>query len=106
MMLRVVLTAASHGRLSILIFHRILEEPDPLLLFEPCARQFDEILAHVKRQFNVLPLREAVVRLKARTLPSRAFCLTFDDGYADNLTVAAPLLVKHSLPATVFVATG
>jgi peptidoglycan/xylan/chitin deacetylase (PgdA/CDA1 family) len=106
MMLRMVLTAASHGRLSILIFHRILEEPDPLLLFEPCARQFDEILAHVKRQFNVLPLREAVVRLKARTLPSRAFCLTFDDGYADNLTVAAPLLVKHSLPATVFVATG
>ena len=106
MMLRAVLTAASHGRLSILIFHRILERADPLLPFEPYARQFDDVLAHVKRQFNVLPLREAVVRLKARTLPSRALCLTFDDGYADNLTVAAPLLVKYALPATVFVATG
>jgi len=106
MMLRAVLTAASHGRLSILIFHRILERADPLLPFEPYARQFDDVLAHIKRQFNVLPLREAVGRLKAGRLPSRALCLTFDDGYADNFTVAAPLLVKHSLPATVFVATG
>lgn len=31
--------------------------------------------------------------------------VTFDDGYADNLYVAAPLLVERNIPFTVFVAT-
>jgi peptidoglycan/xylan/chitin deacetylase (PgdA/CDA1 family) len=32
--------------------------------------------------------------------------ITFDDGYRDNLVVAAPLLARLSIPFTVFVATG
>ena len=32
--------------------------------------------------------------------------VTFDDGYADNLYVAAPLLADRKIPYTVFVATG
>ncbi len=32
--------------------------------------------------------------------------VTFDDGYLDNLTLAAPLLVELGIPFTVFVCTG
>jgi peptidoglycan/xylan/chitin deacetylase (PgdA/CDA1 family) len=103
---RTALALASRGRLSVLIFHRVLPGRDALLPGEPTADEFDSLLGHLKEQFSVLPLSEAIVRLRDGSLPRSALAITFDDGYADNATVAAPLLRKHGLPATVFVATG
>ena len=96
----------SKGRLSILIFHRVLPEIDPLFPDEPDAARFDQMMGWVKKWFNVVPLDQAVDALKAGTLPARAVAITFDDGYADNRTVALPILQKHGLPATFFIATG
>ncbi|MCK7493591.1 MAG: polysaccharide deacetylase family protein [Comamonadaceae bacterium] len=45
-------------------------------------------------------------RLGEGTLPARALAITFDDGYADNHDVALPILRRHGLNATFFVATG
>jgi peptidoglycan/xylan/chitin deacetylase (PgdA/CDA1 family) len=53
-----------------------------------------------------MPLRDAVEHLRSGTLPPRAASITFDDGYADNYTEALPLLRKHGLHATFFIATG
>jgi peptidoglycan/xylan/chitin deacetylase (PgdA/CDA1 family) len=44
--------------------------------------------------------------LERDDLPARAACITFDDGYADNLTIATPILKRHGLTATFFIATG
>ena len=60
----------------------------------------------VARSFNVLSLGEAVNHLAAGSLPPRALVITFDDGYADNAEVALPILRRHGLTATFFVATG
>jgi len=106
MILRSALALASYGRLSILVFHRVLREVDPLLPSEPCAAQFDALLRHIKARFTVLPLLDAIERLRSGTLPSAALAITLDDGYADNLAVAAPILRAHGVPATVFVASG
>jgi peptidoglycan/xylan/chitin deacetylase (PgdA/CDA1 family) len=60
----------------------------------------------VRAWFNVLPLSEAARRLADGTLPSRALAITFDDGYADNREVAAPILHRLGLTATFFIASG
>lgn len=94
------------ARLSLLIFHRVLPEPDALFPDEMHARRFDELCGWLAAWFNVLPLDLAVQRLQAGTLPERAACITFDDGYADNRHVAMPILQRNSLTATFFIATG
>lgn len=60
----------------------------------------------LSRYFNVLPLPEAINRLKEKNLPSKAACITFDDGYADNAENALPILQKYGVPATFFIAAG
>lgn len=93
-------------RLTILIYHRVMPVQDPLRPGEIAVERFDRHMQFLARHLKVLPLRDAASQLKAHTLPHRACCITFDDGYADNLTIALPILEKYRLPATVFVATG
>lgn len=98
--------AGQRARLSILIYHRVLPQPDSLLAGDPDAVLFRTQMQLLRRHFNPLPLDEAVARLRAGTLPARAACVTFDDGYADNCTVALPILRETGVPATFFIATG
>lgn len=77
-----------------------------MLPFEPSAEEFDWMVRFISRTFTVLPLGEAASRLKAGTLPPAAAAITFDDGYADNLLVAWPILKRYGVPATFFIATS
>lgn len=94
------------GRLSILIYHRVLERDDPFAPWGIGIEGFAAQMASLRSHFNVIPLSEAVERLCSASLPPRAAAVTFDDGYRDNLTVALPILRRHGIPATVFVASG
>src|SRR6185436_13108529 len=61
----------------------------------------DRFAAHVEhlvRLKNVIPLDETVGH---NATP--AVAITFDDGYVDNATVAAPMLSDAGLPATWFI---
>ena len=105
-LLNLLSPAGKSARLSILIFHRVLPEPDALQPDVVDARQFDATCQWLKTWFRVLPLDEAARRLRSGSLPSRAAAITFDDGYADNHDVAMPILQRHGLTATFFIATG
>ena len=98
--------AGERARLTILIFHRVLPAHDAILHDVIDASTFEQHMAFLKREFNVLPLSEACARLARGQLPARAACITFDDGYANNEEIALPILARVGVPATFFVATG
>lgn len=98
--------AGARARLSVFIFHRVLPAPDPLFPDEIHAGRFDELCGWIHTWCNVLPLDKAVGHLKSGTLPERAACISFDDGYADNFQVALPILLRHGLTSTFFISTG
>lgn len=92
--------------LSLLIYHRVMPAPDPLRPGEIHAERFEQQLRFLARHFQLMTVSDAAAALREDRLPPRAACITFDDGYADNWTVAHPILARHGAPATVFVATG
>ncbi len=74
---------------------------------ETGRRGFAQQVRVLSRAANVLALDDALERLACGApLPSRAVAITFDDGYADNLTLAVPLLEHLELPATFFLVPG
>jgi peptidoglycan/xylan/chitin deacetylase (PgdA/CDA1 family) len=99
------------GVLTILTYHRVDDpaaRPDlmpKLISATPAA--FADQMAMVSRAFDPVALSDVLDALeRPERLPSRAVLLTFDDGYADFLEHAWPVLKAASLPATLFVATG
>lgn len=94
------------GKLSILIYHQVFTERDPMRASEPDAATFRWQMELVKKYFHPLSISAALVHLEQNTLPSNAVCITFDDGYINNLEVATPILKELDIPATVYVATA
>jgi peptidoglycan/xylan/chitin deacetylase (PgdA/CDA1 family) len=98
--------AGAGAQLTVLTFHRVLPQVDVLQEGEPSARQFEQWLSHWSKWFRFRLLSDAVEALQEGTLKENTACITFDDGYANNLEIAAPILTRLGLPATFFVATG
>lgn len=101
------LAPRTHGsRLLILNYHRVHRHVDPMFPGEVDAQRFDVQMQSLRDFCSPLPLLEALERLQAGSLPARAVCVTFDDGYADNVVEALPILRRRSVPATFFIATA
>jgi len=66
---------------------------------------FEDVARLLKRDFDVLPLRAMADVLKRPAKHARALFLMSDDGYANTLTTAAPVLKAYGLPWTLFVST-
>lgn len=92
--------------LTILMYHGVVEEPlTPFCWHQLARRDFEAQLEHLRAHYKVLPLEEALDRQEAGDLPPNSVALTFDDGFLNNKTIAAPLLERYEMPATIFVVT-
>lgn len=105
------LNSMAPDNLTVLNYHRINEPDDPNFdLFKAnisaTPEMFDRQVAYLKQRYNFVSAAAISAWVRdGRCLPVRAAILTFDDGYADNLEYAFPVLRKHGISALIFLTT-
>ena len=90
----------------ILLYHRIATPTQDPLMLCVSPEHFERHLVFLKKNYDIISLRELSQRLANGKIKGNEMAITFDDGYQDNLTKALPLLEKYNLPATIFITTG
>ena len=94
------------NRPIVLLYHRLGPiAADPQLL-SVTAEHFEDHLRLIGEHYVPVRLGDLVAAAAQGRAPARAVAITFDDGYADNLLAAKPLLERNGTPATVFVVSG
>ena len=93
-------------RALILMYHRVTDLRNDPHLLSVTPQHFAEHMEVIRRQYFPIRLQHLVDALRHGRVPNRAVAITFDDGYADNLYCAKPILERYEVPATVFVTAG
>lgn len=109
------ITKASFGAdalkrsLTVLMYHRVIAREASLGFASPRDyminyRQFAASLDVVQRLYKPVSIAQIIAHLNGdEPLPDRAAFITFDDGWIDTLTVAAPELQRRGVPSIVFI---
>lgn len=92
-------------RAVVTAFHSVVPDGPGDALRTPLTA-FDEYCRFFTKNFIVVSLKELLRRMSAGESIDRMLAVTFDDGYADNARLAAPVLNKYGIPATFFVTAG
>ena len=97
-------TAQEAEPVRILFYHRVADDhPNDWTM---SSRSFARQVRWLRERFDVVGLGEAQARIAAGRNRIPTACITFDDGYADNMRFAVPLLLEQRLAFTYFVSTN
>ncbi len=92
----------------IVMYHGVCDDSrlPPEVDFHLKSAVFDRHMRMLKRRYQVVPLSRLLDRLESGERLRKEVVLTFDDGYRNNATDAHPILERHALPYTIYLATG
>lgn len=99
------------NRVIILYTHRIISRAHPLRRYLKALgyldyEEFEKKVRYLKQNYTFITLTQAIEHLRQGSIPKNCMVLTFDDGYACNYKEAFPVLMKHKIPAVIFIAAG
>jgi peptidoglycan/xylan/chitin deacetylase (PgdA/CDA1 family) len=89
-----------------LMYHRVTEPESNIWDIRVRPSHFEQHLQVLQETGNVVPLKELVEGVRTKKVRKNSIAITFDDGYADNYSIACPLLEKYAMPATFFIASA
>lgn len=104
-------TYLSEKGLTILLFHGVIDEGAVYAVRNYTRKHISEkafihCLHEIKKDGVPLSMNDIVsLYLKKEKYPPRSFAITFDDGFANNYSIAAPILREFNIPATFYVTT-
>ncbi len=98
---RARLSTPTWSGVRILGYHRIADAPLDSLAVSP-ARFREQMRALAESGAEPIRL-DAALELLRGPVTGRYVCVTFDDGYRDNLLAAAPILREYRVPATIYI---
>jgi peptidoglycan/xylan/chitin deacetylase (PgdA/CDA1 family) len=93
-------------RRLVLTYHRVARPQHDPWETAVAPEHFDEQLSVLRKHCAVMTLGRMLDQWRAGTLARNAVAVTFDDGYADNLHTAIPILERHEVPATFLLCPG
>lgn len=95
-----VARALTGSRPRVLFYHRFGEGNRRHM----SGREFEQQVRYLRRHFKLVPLSVITSALaEGKPLPRKVVALTVDDGYADFIHTAYPVIKKYRVPITVFV---
>lgn len=80
-----------------LLYHSVPRKGQPGAI---CGETFERQIRFLARHFDIVPAEDPSPR---RAFGRRRVSITFDDGFRNNVEVAAPILRRYDAPATFFV---
>lgn len=86
---------------NVLLYHKINPIIDNVRHLSVSPGHFEEHILFLKNNYNILRFEDEWAGVKEKSI-----VITFDDGFADFLKYALPLIEKHKVPVTLFVSTG
>ena len=98
------------GDAIILCYHRVLPEnlindenyPDKSLVTS--LENFEKHLKYLKKKCDLISL-DNLININENDSKKFKVCITFDDGYKDNLDYVLPLINKYQVPITIYITT-
>lgn len=93
----------------ILNYHSVISKGEPRPFWRGLAvpeEEFENQISWLSRRLRIVDMRQFLREFREGFPINLPVTLTFDDGWRDNLIVAAPILKRFNLPASMFLATG
>jgi len=91
---------------KILLYHRVANSNDDPHNLCVSPENFQKQMEYLKENFKIIPLVQLVQNIRTKGVQNNSIIITFDDGYADNLHNALPILEEFNVPATIFLTAG
>ena len=91
----------SYGQSHILAYHMVGDYQSKFIPAMSIHR-FQKEIEYLHAHYEIIPLSDLVHKLNEKKNINRCIAITFDDGFADNYTIAYPALKRYDIPATIF----
>ena len=89
-------------RIRNFLFHRVSDEVDSI--WPPMKPElFERIIAQLVKEYTIVPLEKYLEDSGSFKTTKKIATILFDDGYKDNIEIAAPILSKFKCPASFYV---